>query len=207
MCASSEHNKWISKQIVRVGFGLALLFTGIAHYRTASDFATSVGNGLGPDWLVGIGVVWGYILPALLIIGGITLTFNLFTKVGIWAAGLALASIPAGLMLKSAMSGVSLGDTMPPAMNAYVWIIVFLFAAKATGSHADDCFCDVECCCGDNCDCDCEIEDTNPAKTVTPAMKSTVAAPVKSMPKKAPAKKAAPKKAPAKKTATAPKSI
>ncbi len=202
MSASFEHNTWLSRQIVRVGFGFALLFTGVAHYRTAADFAVSVGNGLGYDWLIGIGTVWGYILPLLMIVGGLSLILNLFTKIGIFSAGLALASIPAGLMLKSAVSGISLGDTMPPAMNAYVWIIVFLFAAKATGSHADSCFCDVGCCCGDSCDCeDCDVEEVKSVKAPTPSMKSTVAAPVKSMPKKAPAKKAAPKKAPVKKAA------
>ncbi len=210
MCASSDHNKWLSRQIVRVGFGLALLFTGIAHYRGAADFALSVGNGLGPDWLVGVGTVWGYIMPALMIVGGVTLTLNIFTKVGIWAAGLSLASIPAGLMLKSAVSGISLGDTMPPAMNAYVWIIVFLFAAKAAGTPSCGSCCGDACCCGDSCDCgdtcDCDVDVTPAAKPVVTPMKSTVSAPVKSMPKKAPAKKAAPKKAPAKK-ATSPKSI
>lgn len=196
MCsATSDHNKWISRSVVRVGFGLALLFAGISHYRDASGFAMSVGNGLGPDWLVGIGTVWGYILPALMIVGGLSLALGLFTKTGVYAAGIALASIPAGLMLKSAVSGISLGDTMPPAMNAFVWILIFLVAAKATGSHAESCFCDVGCCEGD-CDCDCDMDTEKPA---TPAMKSTVAAPVKSMPKKAPAKKAAPKKAVAKK--------
>lgn len=198
-CSTSDHNKWIARTIVRVGFGLALVFTGIAHYRDASGFATSVGNGLGPDWLVGIGTVWGYLMPLLMIVGGLSLVFNLLTRIGVWATGLALASIPAGLMLKSAVSGISLGDTMPPAMNAFVWIIVFLLVVKATGPK------DCGACCGDSCECgtDCDCDVDAPAPVVP--MKSTVSAPVKSMPKKAPVKKTAPKKAPAKKTM--PKSI
>src|SRR5690349_11075621 len=101
MSSSGSYNKWLSRQIVRVGFGLALLFAGIAHYRTAADFALSVGNGLGPSWLVSLGTMWGYVLPGLMIVGALCLIFNVLTTVGVWAAGLALVSIPAGLMLKS----------------------------------------------------------------------------------------------------------
>lgn len=214
-CSPSGHNKWIARQIVRVGFGLALIFTGISHYRGAADFAASVGNGLGPDWLVGIGTVWGYVLPLLLIIGGISLTLNLLTNIGTWATGLALASIPAGLMLKSAVSGISLGDTMPPAMNAYVWIIVFLLVIKGTGkgmcSSACGAGCADGCACGSaNCDCGtgsaCPVCGNSPCTCMVakkpmakPAMKSSMPAVAKSMPKKpvmkkkAPVKKAMPK--------------
>ncbi len=216
-CSSSNSPKCIAKKIARAGFGLALIFTGIAHYRGAADFAMSVGNGLGPDWLVGIGTVWGYVLPALLIIGGISLTLNLLTNAGAWATGLALASIPAGLMLKSAVSGVSLGDTMPPAMNAYVWIIVFLLVIKKSG-HGSCCGtgCATGCACGSaNCDCGtgntCPMCGNDPCTCMAkkpvakPAMKSAMPAATMSMPKKAPVKKAPAKKAPVKKSM--PKSI
>ncbi len=198
MCSSScGGNKAIAQKLVRTGFGLALLFTGIAHYRDINNFALSVGNGLGPEWLVSIGWVWGYILPALFIIGGLAFTLNLFTDLGVWAAGLGLASIPAGLMLKSAITGISLGDTMPPAMNAFIWILVFVIAAKST----DDCGCG----CGDYCDCDscdycdmcgedpCVCEVTKPA----PAMKSAASSKSTASTAKKPATK---KKAPAKRS-------
>lgn len=219
-CSPSGHNKWIARQIVRVGFGLALIFTGIAHYRDASDFAISVSNGLGPDWLVGIGTVWGYLLPLLLIVGGLSLTLNLFSNIGVWATGLALASIPAGLMLKSAVTGISLGDTMPPAMNAYVWILVFLMVVKGSGKGGCGSSCGTGCAdgcaCGSaNCDCGtgntCPMCGNDPCTCMTkkpvakPVMKSAMPAAAMSMPKKAPVKKAPAKKAPVKKTM--PKSI
>jgi hypothetical protein len=210
MCCSSGNNTFIARQLVRVGFGLALVFAGIAHYREAESFAMSVGNGLGPDWLVGIGNVWGYILPALLILGGLSLTFNVMTRIGVWAAGLGLVSIPAGLMLKSAVTGISLGDTMPPAMNAFVWILIFIVAVKSTECDCLDCMYD-SCECGDDCDCgfcDDDGMEEMPAETTKkavakPAMKSAMPAAVKSMPNKVAAKK----KAPAKKPAAMPKAM
>lgn len=186
MCSPGQYNKWISRQLVRIGFGLALLFTGIAHYRSAADFALSVGNGLGPTWLVGLGTTWGYILPLLMILGGLCLALNLFSTFGVMAAGLALASIPAGLMLKSAMSGISLGDTMPPTMNAFIWILVYMYAVKGTkrccGSGEAGCETASSCC---TTPCDCSTESAAPVKS---------APVVKAVPKKVVAKKAAVKK-------------
>lgn len=203
-CSPSGHNKWIARQIVRAGFGLSLLFTGIAHYRDASDFALSVSNGLGPDWLIGIGTVWGYLLPLLMIIGGFSLALGLCTTVGTWAAGLALASIPAGLMLKSAMTGISLGDTMPPAMNAYVWIIVFLLVIKGSGKSACGSSCGTGC--ADTCSSACLMCGKSPCTCMAkksapkPVMKSAAPIVAKSMPKKVAVKKSTGKK-------TTPKSI
>ena len=117
----------LAKVLVRISFGLALLFTGIAHYRDAANYAVNnVGANLQYPWLIQLGTWWGYVLPFLMIIGGVLFVIAKLPKIAVWTAGLALASIPAGLMLKSAVSGMSLGETMPGAMNAYVWILVFV---------------------------------------------------------------------------------
>jgi len=205
MCSSGGHNTWLSRQIVRMGFGLALLFTGIAHYRDATGFATYVSKDLGPDWIVGLGQTWGYVLPFLMIVGGLSLTFNLFTYVGVGAAGLALASIPAGMTLKAAMGGIPLGDAMSASMNAYIWILVYLFAVKGTKKVCGGACCGSSCAgcpCGkDNCNCDsgskCMMCGIDPCKCDTskkaaPA-KSTVKSTAKKTVKKAPAKKIASK--------------
>jgi hypothetical protein len=135
MCFSSSCGpKCTARFLVRVGFGLSLIFTGVANERDPVGFAQSVGQDLGYTWLMSLGVMWGYVLPIMFIVGGLCLTFNIFKKFAIWCVGLALVSIPAGLMLKSAASGISLGDTMPPAMNALIWILVFLIAVKGTKS-------------------------------------------------------------------------
>jgi len=189
--------------LVRIGFGLSLLFTGIAEYRDPTGFADSVGQGLGYSWLESLGTMWGYVLPLLFILGGLSLIFKVLPAIGTWITGLALISIPAGLMLKAAASGVSLGDTMPPAMNAFIWIIVFMYATKGMKRG---CGCGCGCCNGGACNCGdggvCPMCGKNPCvcdakKSSMPmksAMSSAPSAAMKSPAKKAPAKKKAPVK-------------
>jgi hypothetical protein len=167
----------VAKTVVRVGFGIALALVGVAHYLDAATFAEAVGRGLGA--LEPLGMVWGYLLPGLLIVGGVLIAIGFFPAVGTFVAGVGLVSIPAGLMLKSVLSGLSLNDTMPPAMNAIVWILFYVAAVRGFGNH---CHCDV------------------PAKAAVPAPKPMVPAKVPVAPAPKPAM--APKviaKAPAKK--------
>ncbi len=162
----------VAKVVTRIGFGISLAFVGIAHYLDAASFAEAVGRGLGP--LESLGMAWGYILPALLIGGGVLLALGLYTTVGTFLAGVGLLSIPAGLMLKSVLSGISLNETMPPAMNALIWILVFHAAVRGChGGHQHECHCDA------------------PMKAVGPAPKPAPAV----MPKRSPMiAKATPKK-------------
>jgi hypothetical protein len=189
MCCSSSSPRCTAKKIVRVGFGLALAFVGFAHYQDPT-FAESVGRGL--NSLESLGMVWGYILPGLFILGGLLLAFGIYAQIAAGVVSVALVSIPAGLMLKSAIGGISLGDTMPPAMNALVWLAVFLLIVKKKSANM--------CVCGPN-DCNCGPTDMPVAKPA-PVMKS---APVMPMATKAPsfskspAKKMPVKKVPAKK--------
>jgi len=191
-CSSSNSPKCTAKKIVRVGFGLALAFVGFAHYQDPT-FAESVGRGL--NVLEPIGMAWGYVLPGLMILGGLLLAFGIYPNVAVGVSAVALVSIPAGLMLKSAVGGISLADTMPPTMNALIWILVLMKVAKKKASCAPmDCgtACSGEtamCACGkDNCSCD--------MSTDKPVMKSMPTMPVASKPvaKKMPMKKVAPKK-------------
>lgn len=116
----------VAKQVVRIGFGVSLALVGMAHYKDAATFAEAVGRGL--DFLEPLGMFWGYLLPGLMIVGGVLIALGFFPAVGALVAGVALVSIPAGLMLKSVLSGLSLNDTMPPAMNAIVWLLFYLAA-------------------------------------------------------------------------------
>lgn len=146
--------------LLRVFFGLSLIFVGIAHYKTIGEFATFVGDGLGP--LTPAGVAWGYILPGLMILGGAMFVIGKWPIVGVWAAGLALGSIPAGVLLKSVITDMTLGDTMPGAINAFTWLIVYMFAVKAfCDCHKKKC-CDgknMAACCGRTKDCGCAGEE------------------------------------------------
>lgn len=165
---------------VRIGFGLSLAFVGIAHYRDAATYAEFVGRGLGP--IEQVGMVWGYILPALMIVGGVLLATGFGQKVGAYAAGIALASIPAGLMLKSAITGIPVDQTMPNAVTALVWIIVLLLCVKK-GSCGMGCNC-AGGVCTPGCNCP-GCEPTPVVKSVSSMPAVSVKAPVK----KAPARK------------------
>lgn len=190
MCCSSSSPKCTAKKIVRVGFGLALAFVGFAHYQDPT-FAESVGRGLAS--LESLGMVWGYVLPGLMILGGLLLAFGIYAQLAAGVTAVALVSIPAGLMLKSAIGGISLGDTMPPAMNAFVWIAVFLLVMKKKTAG----MCGAGSCAGNLCPCD---KDGLSCVADMPKSAPMKSAPVMPMATKAPAKKAAAKKkAPAKK--------
>lgn len=151
--------KHASRMIARVSFGLALLFIGIAHYRDISGYVTMVSSNLGPIEM--LGTIWGYILPALMIIGGALFTIGMFPAVAVWTAGIAIGSIPAGMMLKTALStNASLGDSMAGAVTAFTWLIVFLLVSKSFScgcasscGQGGACGCGGDCKCGDSCAC------------------------------------------------------
>lgn len=124
--------------LVRISFGLSLLFVGLAHYMTLAGFKGMVADGLGP--LEPLGVLWALIMPALMIFGGALLVIDMYKEFAAWSAGLALASIPAGMLAKPVLSGASLADMMPAALNAMIWLILFLFVVKCSS-----------CCSGGSC--------------------------------------------------------
>lgn len=186
MCCSSTSPKCTAKKIVRVGFGLALAFVGFAHYQDP-EFAESVGRGLVA--LESLGMIWGYILPGLMILGGLLLAFGIYANIAAGITAVALVSVPAGLMLKSAIGGIGLDVTMPAAMNAWVWIITLLLVLRKST-------CGSACMCGpDSCNCGPDMPSEKPVMKSTPVMPVATKAP--SMPKPV-AKKMPAKKAPSK---------
>lgn len=186
MCHTSTHDpKGVARLFVRIGFGLALAFTGFTHYQDAT-YAESVGRGLGV--LEPLGMVWGYVLPGLMIVGGLLLAFGIYMHVAAYLASIALISIPAGLMLKSAISGIPLDDTMPPAMNAFVWVLVLMVAVK---TRCGSVCCGPACCNDSIAHNDVKPQAATPVKSVPVAPMATVKTPAAPA-KKAPARKRAP---------------
>lgn len=162
--------KGIARLFVRIGFGLSLALAGYAHYQDPG-FAEGVGAGLG--MLEPLGMIWGYVLPGLMILGGLLLAFGIYMQIGAYASAIALASIPAGLMLKSAISGIPLDVTMPPAQNALIWILVLMVAAKGSGSCSTAC-------CGPNGACACCVPGKSaPMKNSSSASVAIKKAPVR----------------------------
>ena len=125
---------------LRVSFGLSLLFVGIAHYMTIEGFSGMTADGLGA--LSGLGMLWSYILPGLMIVGGALTAIGMYPVYAAWTSGVALGSIPAGMLAKSVLSGAALPDVMPMANNALIWLIVYVLVVKMTS------------CCGANCSTD-----------------------------------------------------
>ncbi len=128
-CCSLKSPKCSAKLLLRVSFGVSLLLVGITHYMTLTMFVGMVSDGLGP--LSMLGTVWAYVLPALMIVGGALFAVGMYYEIATWTAGLALCSIPVGMLLKPVLSGVGLPDVMPAAVNAWLWIIIFFFVVKS----------------------------------------------------------------------------
>jgi len=91
-------------------------------------FSGMVSDGLGA--LTILGTIWAYVLPALMIVGGALFAVGMYYDVASWVTGLALGSIPVGMLLKPVLSGVALPDVMPMAINAFIWIIVYVMVVK-----------------------------------------------------------------------------
>ena len=128
-CCSSDP-KCAAKLVLRLSFGLSLLLVGIAHYMTMEMFMGMTADGLGP--LAFLGTIWAYVLPALMIVGGALTAVGMYSGIASWCAGVALGSIPVGMLLKPVLSGVALPDVMPAAINAFIWIIMYVLVVKMT---------------------------------------------------------------------------
>lgn len=131
--------KKIVAMALRYSLGLSLLFIGIIHYMDLANFTGMVTVGLGA--LEPLGVVWAYVLPALQIVAGALLVLGMMKEVAAWAGGIALGSIPAGLLLKPILSGgeISPIEVMPLVADTFIWLFVLYFVIKSM------------CCCGSNC--------------------------------------------------------
>ncbi|HLD08397.1 MAG TPA: hypothetical protein VJB60_05020 [Candidatus Peribacterales bacterium] len=122
--------KCAAKILLRVSFGVALALVGVNHYMTISTFAPFVAGGLGP--IDGLGTLWAYILPALMIVGGALLAAGYREDIGVYASGVALASIVIGMLLKPVFGDpASLGTVMPAVNDAFLWLLVYFFVVKS----------------------------------------------------------------------------
>lgn len=118
-----------SNLILRVSLGLTMVLIGASAYRDFAPFVANLTDGLG--FLSAFGYVWAFLLPALLIFGGGMLAIGRYSYVAALTGGLALGSVPVGLMLKNVMTGVPLPDMMAAAYPTVVWMIAFYLAINA----------------------------------------------------------------------------
>lgn len=186
--------------IIRVFFGLSLLFMGLTNYMDFESFSIIVSDAMGPLGI--LGTVWSYVYPALLILGGALFVIGRFSSVAVWTVGIALGSVPAGMLLKPILSGIALDDMLPIANTAFIWILVYLMAVK--GFSHENCSCDKP---GMPMPAAKPMVPAAPAKTMPPVVAKPPSAPtpVKAMPPAAPSKVEVSKPAVAK--ASAPKKV
>lgn len=115
-----------SNLMLRVPLGLAMVMIGVSAYRDFAPFVANVTDGLG--WAGSFGHVWAFILPALLIFGGGMLAVGRYSYVAALTGGLALGTVPVGLILKNIISGVPLPDMMAASYPTIVWMMAFYLA-------------------------------------------------------------------------------
>lgn len=85
-----------------------------------------------PPYLEIPATLWAYVLPALMIIGGGMVVVGRYMPIATWIVGIALGSIPVGMLLKPVLTGVSLSDIMPMVIDSFIWMILFVLVVKLT---------------------------------------------------------------------------
>lgn len=115
-----------SNLVLRIPLGISLVLIGISAYRDFAPFVANVTDGLG--WASAFGHVWAFLLPALLIFGGGMLAVGRYSYVAALTGGVALGSVPVGLLLKNVISGVPLPDIMAASYPSVVWMVAFYLA-------------------------------------------------------------------------------
>lgn len=132
----------IAARLLRISFGISIVFIGFAFYINFNPFLGMVREDLG--FLTFFGTVWSFILPGLFIVGGLLLASNMYLEIAAWVTGIALASLPAGLLLKCVVSDIPVSSMMSTADEALLWLFVFVFVIKS--STASDGCCGKEQC-------------------------------------------------------------
>jgi len=122
--------------MLRIGFGVTLALYGAAHYKDFTAFSGMTTAGF-TGVLASLATLWAYVLPLLMIVGGLSLAIPYRRDIGAWCGGVALASIAIGMSLKAVLGTQTLMDVGGTVSNTLVWLLIYLFAVKS-GS----------CCCG-----------------------------------------------------------
>ncbi len=122
--------KGIAAVLLRISFGVSLLMVGLTHYMTMDAFKAMTMDGLGA--LEPVGSLWALILPALMIVGGALVTIGKYSEIATWASGIALASVPIGMLLKPVVGGVPLPNVLPDTIDGFIWLIVFVLVVKTS---------------------------------------------------------------------------
>ncbi len=116
----------VSNLVLRIAVGLPMILIGMAEYRDFAPFVANVTDGLGALEL--LGTIYGHFLPALFIFGGGMLMVGRYQYITAWVGGAALGVIPAGLLLKTLMTGIPLPDMIAACFPPLIWLVAFYLA-------------------------------------------------------------------------------
>lgn len=121
---------------LRLALGVTMVCIGISAYRDFTPFVAIVTDGLGP--VAFLGYVWAFLLPALLIFGGVFLVIGRYLQLAAWTGGIALASVPVGMVLKTVMTDLPLPDMLTASYPAFVWLLAFVLALQTAPDEVED---------------------------------------------------------------------
>ncbi len=133
-CPCGKTAPWLA----RIGFGLVLVGYGVNHYRFFGDFSDmavgSVGS-LGP-----VAGLLAYIVPALMIVGGVLFAVKLLPTIAKFCVLGSLGGIMGWGGVAVMLGGGTAGpDMMPFIVNAAVLLLAYYAIKK------------MHCCCGSAC--------------------------------------------------------
>lgn len=146
----------------RLAFGLVLIGYGVNHYRNLADFVTMSKNAYPTVPAIGaIAGVLAYIVPALMIVGGLLFAIKQFKCIAKICILAALSGIIGWAGLAVLLGDGSAGGTfMPFIQNASVLLILYYIVKKMSccGSKCGSgavCPCGPGCSCGKGAACNC----------------------------------------------------
>lgn len=129
---------------LRIAFGLVLVSFGVNHYRHIADFITMVRAPFdGVAVLGGVAEILAYIVPALMIVGGVLFAIKqqrCISKTCIYAV---LGGIIGWASLGVLVGNSAAAGTFMPVIQSTAVLVVFYWVVRKLSC----------CCCGPNCNC------------------------------------------------------
>lgn len=127
----------------RIAFGLVLVSFGVNHYRHLGDFV-GMAKSAYPSFplLAGLAGVLGYIVPALMIVGGALFATKQLCCLAKTCILASLSGIIGWASLAVLVGDGSIGGAMMPLIqNAAILLILFFMVKKMGHCHMQTCSC------------------------------------------------------------------
>jgi uncharacterized membrane protein YphA (DoxX/SURF4 family) len=142
--------KGTAHKLTRISFGLTLLLVGIAYFVKNPTFAALMAEGISGTAIAPLGQIMAYVLPGLMVVGGLIYVIGAFMEIGAWVTGIALGLFPVLMILKSIVSvEIEPVSVMPFVVYGLAWLILYVLVTKNTGCGSK------AACCGTGAGCGC----------------------------------------------------